>query len=43
VITKWQRNLDYFNTHSRWGRPPFQVKMIGETELTAVFSISALD
>jgi len=43
VVTKWQRNLDFFNTHSRWGRPPFQVQMIGETTHTVVFAIKALE
>jgi hypothetical protein len=43
VVTKWQRNLDFFNTHSRWGRPPFQVQMIGETTHTVVFAITALE
>lgn len=43
VVTKWQRNFDFFNTHSRWGRPPFQVQMIGETTHTAVFAIKALE
>lgn len=43
IITKWQTNIDFFNTHSLWSRPPFQVQLIGDTELTAVFAIRARD
>lgn len=43
VLTKWQTHLDYFNTRSRWNRPPFQVQLIGETPVTALFSIRASD
>jgi hypothetical protein len=41
IVTKWQTNLDFLNTTSRWGQPPLQVQLIGETASTAVFSISA--
>ncbi len=37
VITKWQANFDFFNTRSRWQRPPIEVQTVGETPATAVF------
>ena len=43
IVTKWQTNLDFFNTRSRWARPPFQVQLVGETATTAVFSIRAVE
>ena len=43
VITKWQANLDFFNARSVWRRPPFQVELIGESKLTAIFAIRALE
>jgi hypothetical protein len=43
VLTKWKVNLDFFNQHSRWGSPPFDVQLIGETSATAVFSIRAVE
>jgi hypothetical protein len=43
VLTKWQTHLDFFNTRSRWNRPPFQVQPIGETASTVVFSIKATE
>jgi hypothetical protein len=43
IITKWQANLAFFNTRSRWGRPPFHVQPVGETQLTAVFAIRAVE
>lgn len=43
IITKFQTNLDFFNRHSRWSRPPFQLQMLGETSLNAVFAIRAVD
>lgn len=43
IITKWKPNLDFFNGHSRWGRPPFQVELVGETKLTAVFAIREIE
>jgi hypothetical protein len=39
IITKWQSHLDFFNTHSRWGRPPLRMQLVGETKLTAIFEI----
>jgi hypothetical protein len=41
ILAKWQSNLDFFNSQSRWGKPPFHVQLIGETALTVVFAISA--
>ncbi len=41
VITKWQANLDFFNRHSRWSRPPLRLQPVGETAQTAVFALSA--
>ena len=41
VITKWQHNLDFFDAHSRWKKPPFQLQLVGETKATAVFAIRA--
>lgn len=41
VVTKWQRNVDFFNAHTRWSRPPFQMQVIGETPHTVVFAITA--
>jgi hypothetical protein len=43
VVTKWQKNLDFFNTHSRWSRPPFRVQLVGETDTTAVFALQAVE
>jgi hypothetical protein len=43
IITKWQTNLNFFNAWSRWGRPPIQVQLVGETELTAIFAIRAVE
>jgi hypothetical protein len=43
IVTKWQPNLGFFNTYSRWSKPPFRVRMLGETKLTAVFAIDALE
>ena len=43
ILTKWQQNLAFFNLRSRWGRPPLRVKQIGETDLTAIFSIAAVE
>lgn len=43
IVTKWQANMDFFNTRSRWNRPPFQVQLVGETPLTRVFSIKEVD
>ncbi len=41
VVTKWQRNLDFFNAHARWAQPPFHLQVIGETPQTVVFAINA--
>jgi hypothetical protein len=41
ILTKWQSNLAFFNKHTRWSQPPFQVRMLGETKLTAIFAIEA--
>jgi hypothetical protein len=43
ILSKWQTNADFFNTRSRWNRPPFQVQAIGETPLTTVFAIKAVE
>jgi hypothetical protein len=43
IVTKWQANMDFFNTRSRWTRPPFQVQLVGETPLTSVFAIRAVE
>ena len=43
ILTKWQQNLAFFNLRSRWGHPPLRVKQIGETDLTAIFSIAAVE
>jgi hypothetical protein len=43
IVTKWQQNLDFFNAHSRWSRPPFQVQPVGETKLTAIFAIRLVE
>lgn len=43
IITKFQTNLDFFNTRSRWAQPPFKVQLVGETSLNAVFAIRAID
>lgn len=39
VVAKWQSNLAFFDRHSRWLQPPFRRELIGETSLTAVFSL----
>jgi hypothetical protein len=39
VISKYQRNLDFFNEHSRWAQPPFIARPEGETADTWVFAI----
>lgn len=43
IVTKWQSNIDFFNRHSRWARPPFQLQPVGETPLTTVFAIRAVE
>lgn len=43
IVTKWQRNVDFFNLQSRWSRPPFQMQLIGETPQTAIFAINVLE
>ncbi len=43
IITKFQTNLDFFNTRSRWAQPPFKVQLVGETSLNAVFAIRTID
>jgi len=43
VLSKWQRNIDFFNTRSRWAQPPFQMQLVGETTDTAVFFVRVAD
>lgn len=43
ILTKWQTNLNFFNTWSRWGHPPLQVQLVGETDATAIFEIRAVE
>jgi hypothetical protein len=43
IVTKTQANLDFFNTRSRWNRPPFQAQLVGETPLTSVFAIRTVE
>jgi hypothetical protein len=43
ILTKWGANVRFFDLHSRWKRPPFQLQLVGETSLTAVFLIRAAD
>ncbi len=43
ILTKWKTNLDFFNSHSRWAHAPFKVRLIGETSITAVFAIEAVE
>jgi len=41
IVTKWQANLDFLNAHSRWAKPPFHVRHIGQTTHTAIFALRA--
>jgi hypothetical protein len=41
ILTKWRANLDFFNARARWAKPPFQTRLVGETEFTAIFAIRA--
>ncbi len=43
VVAKFQPNLEFFNRHSRWQKPPFRSDFVGETSLTAVFALRAVD
>lgn len=43
IVTKWQTNLDFLNRHSRWADAPFEVQLVGETSLTAVFAVRLRD
>ncbi len=43
IVTKWQSNLAFFNTRSRWAQPPFQMQVVGETAQTVIFSMRVAD
>lgn len=43
IVTQRQANVDFFNARSRWNRPSFQVQLVGETPLTSVFSLNAVE
>jgi hypothetical protein len=43
ILTTWKTNLDFFNAHSRWAHAPFRARLIGETSITAVFAIEAVE
>ena len=43
ILTKWAANLAFFKKHSCWERPPFHAQLVGETDLTAVFSVRVVD
>jgi hypothetical protein len=43
ILTKWGSNVAFFNERSRWPERPIQLQPLGETELTAVFAIRAVE
>ena len=43
ALTRRQASIDFFNAHSRWTQPPFELLKIGETAQTVVFAVRVAD